>query len=375
MERRRSGQRRPRRATRPRWAVRLLLHAHRAVGRATGRRRRGRDGGGPDSARPGRSRVHLADGGAVPGRRRSPGRPASGPTSPAYSLVDELLVRPPLVVDVDDTVLATAQTHDRRRVSAMPPWSGPTADSDWSPTPASAAGVIARAADPDRVRAKELMDSDPATVVLGSSAAEALILLLGPQRRLPAGDRRGRGAPRRRRRPGLRRVRHHRRGLAARTAAPGGVGRRAAGARRADLGGARRAAPPRPRLGPGDHGLLGDHRHHRPPGDRPGVRAASRPDSGRVHLAVAGQQRPSRGGAELRHRRGRGLRQRRHARGDRPLPGRLRRGHRPPRLARTHRSTHTGRLPRDVPSPGRTTSGEPPHGTGWRRRSGTRGRS
>jgi CBS domain-containing protein len=99
----------------------------------------------------------------------------SGP--PRYSIVDDLLVTPALVVDADTTVRAAAQQMTEARVGyaavVLPDGRlGLVTDAGLR------VGVIAAATDVDRVRAAELVDADPATVVLGSSAAEALILLL-----------------------------------------------------------------------------------------------------------------------------------------------------------------------------------------------------
>ncbi|GAB4003415.1 putative nucleotidyltransferase substrate binding domain-containing protein [Nocardioides ultimimeridianus] len=93
-----------------------------------------------------------------------------------YSTVDELLAGPPLTVGADASVRETAKRMTEAgvgyaAVSCADGGTGLVTDADLR------AGVLAAPVDPDRTRAAELMDPDPPAVVLGSSAAEALILL------------------------------------------------------------------------------------------------------------------------------------------------------------------------------------------------------
>ena len=131
--------------------------------------------------------------------------------------------------------------------------------------------------------------------------------------------RRGPTTARSRRPAGLRRLTDHRRGVAARAAAPGRRHRRAGRPGSAGDRHAGRPADRGPDLAPGDRGLLDPAGHPGAAGDHPGLRRSSGAVGRRLHLVVAGQQRTPRGGAELR---------RRHARSCSPTDCRRRRSRR-----------------------------------------------
>ena len=122
---------------------------------------------------------------------------------PAYTLVDDLIARAPLVIDQRTSIAAAAS----RMVTADLGYAAVrTADGRYGlVTDASIRRVVA-ADRPTGAPVSEVMSLDPPTVQLGASATEALIRVLEARRRLRARHGPRRRAARRRRADRLRRV-------------------------------------------------------------------------------------------------------------------------------------------------------------------------
>ena len=140
---------------------------------------------------------------------------SAGP--PSFSLVEELITRPPLVIDPRATAGEAARAmseagHDYAAVALGAGRYGLITDRRLRK-------AVLQADRPASVPVSELLDPDPPTALVGDSAAEAMIALL--DRRADVVlilDRAGRVA-RRGRHPGLRPLPDHRRRRPARTAA------------------------------------------------------------------------------------------------------------------------------------------------------------